>query len=246
MIGSANCYYPCTRRSEYSVTVRINIVTIFPEFFDSPLQVSLVGKARQDGLLEVAVIDLRPFGKGFHRQLDDAPFGGGPGMVMMVEPLDQVLEPLAESHRVLLAAAGSPLTQNRLDAWSEIDELTLVCGRYEGVDQRVADNLIEEEVSLGDYVLLGGEVGALAIIEGITRLLPGVVGNPDSIAAESFRDGLLEEPQYTRPAEYRGWRVPDVLLSGDHGKVEEWRRQQRVERTRSRRPDLLEGRSDES
>ena len=226
--------------------MRINIITIFPEFFDSPLQVSLVGKARQDGLLEVAVIDLRPFGTGLHRQLDDAPFGGGPGLVMMVEPLDQALAPLAASHRVLLAAAGTPLTQSRLDAWSQMDELTLVCGRYEGVDQRVADNLIDEEVSLGDYVLLGGEVGALAIVEGVTRLLPGVVGNPESISAESFRDGLLEEPQYTRPAEYRGWEVPEILLSGDHGKVEDWRRQQRLDRTRSRRPDLIEGRDGES
>jgi tRNA (guanine37-N1)-methyltransferase len=162
-------------------------------------------------------------------------------MVMMVEPLDEALAPLAASHRVLLAAAGPPLTQNRLDEWAQLDELTLVCGRYEGVDERVADHLIDEEVSLGDYVLLGGEVGALAIIEGVTRLLPGVVGNPDSIATESFRSGLLEEPQYTRPAEYKGWAVPEILLSGDHGKVDVWRRQQRLERTRTRRPDLLGG-----
>lgn len=226
--------------------MQINIITIFPEYFASPLQVSLVGKARQDGLLEVAVIDLRPFGKGFHRQLDDAPFGGGPGMVMMVEPIDQALAPLAGSHRVLLAAAGDPLTQARLDTWSQLDELTLVCGRYEGVDQRVADNLIDEEISLGDYVLLGGEVGALAIVEGVTRLLPGVIGNPESIATESFRDGLLEEPQYTRPAEYRGWSVPEILLSGDHGKVDEWRRRQRLQRTRSRRPDLISRAEEES
>ncbi len=213
---------------------------MFPEFFDSPLQVSLVGKAQQDGSLDVHVVDLRRFGKGFHRQLDDAPFGGGPGMVMTVEPLDQALEPFAMSHRVLLAAAGNPLTQNRLDEWASCEEVTLICGRYEGVDQRVADNLVDEEVSLGDYVLLGGEVGALAIIEGVTRLLPGVVGNPESIATESFRSGLLEEPQYTRPAEYKGWTVPDVLLSGDHGKIERWRQEQRLERTSKRRPDLLE------
>jgi tRNA (guanine37-N1)-methyltransferase len=226
--------------------VRINVISIFPEFFDSPLQVSLVGRARQDGLLEVDVIDLRPFGKGFHRQLDDAPFGGGPGMVMMVEPLDHALEPLASSYKVLLAAAGYPLSQDRLDAWAGMDELTLICGRYEGVDQRVADQLVDEEISLGDYVLLGGEVGALAIIEGVTRLLPGVVGNPESVEAESFRDGLLEEPQYTRPAEYRGWKVPDVLLSGDHGKVDEWRHARRLQRTTERRPDLLDGRATES
>lgn len=213
---------------------------MFPEFFDSPLQVSLVGKAQQDGALDVHVVDLRPFGKGFHRQLDDAPFGGGPGMVMTVEPLDKALEAFSESHRVLLTAAGNPLTQNRLDEWARCQEVTLICGRYEGVDQRVADNLVDEEVSLGDYVLLGGEVGALAIIEGVTRLLPGVVGNPESIATESFRGGLLEEPQYTRPAEYRGWEVPEVLLSGDHGKIQQWRDEQRVERTHQRRPDLIE------
>ncbi|MDJ0954438.1 MAG: tRNA (guanosine(37)-N1)-methyltransferase TrmD [Acidimicrobiia bacterium] len=219
--------------------MRINVITIFPEFFSSPLQVSLVGKAQDDGLLSIDLVDLRAFGKGFHRQVDDAPFGGGPGMVMMVEPLDQALAPFAKSRRVLLAAAGKPLTQNRLDDWAGLEELTLICGRYEGVDQRVADNLVDEEISLGDYVLLGGEVGALAIIEGVTRLLPGVVGNPDSIATESFRAGLLEEPQYTRPAEYKGWPVPEILLSGDHGKVEEWRHEQRLRRTEERRPDLL-------
>jgi tRNA (guanine37-N1)-methyltransferase len=227
------------------VVVRITVITIFPEFFDSPLQVSLVGRAIQDGVVEVDVADLRPFGKGFHRQLDDAPFGGGPGMVMMVEPLANALAPLADTHRILLAAAGNPLTQDRLDDWARLDEITLVCGRYEGVDQRVADHLIDEEISLGDYVLLGGEVGALAIIEGVTRLLPGVVGNPTSIATESFRTGLLEEPQYTRPSEFLGWSVPEVLLSGDHGKVEQWRQQQRISRTRERRPDLLERPDDE-
>jgi len=225
--------------------VRITVITMFPEFFDSPLQVSLVGRALHDGLLEVEVVDLRSFGKGVHRQLDDAPFGGGPGMVMMIEPLAEALDPVAGSHRVLLAAAGSPLTQAVLDTWAKLDHLTLVCGRYEGVDQRVADHLVDEEVSLGDYVLLGGEAGAVAIIEGVTRLLPGVVGNPASIATESFRTGLLEEPQYTRPADYRGWEVPEVLLSGDHGKVEQWRRQRRIERTRERRPDLLEDRDED-
>ncbi len=220
--------------------VRINVITIFPEFFDSPLQVSLVGRALQDGLLEIDIMDLRPLGKGFHRQLDDAPFGGGPGMVMMVEPLAEILDPLEHTHRVLLAAAGSPLTQGRLDEWAKCDAITLVCGRYEGVDQRVSDHFIDEEISLGDYVLLGGEVGALAIIEGITRLLPGVVGNPDSVATESFRDGLLEEPQYTRPADFRGWTVPEVLLSGNHARIEQWRQEQRLRRTKERRPDLLQ------
>ncbi len=219
--------------------MKINVITIFPEFFSSPLEVSLVGKAQGDGTLTVELIDLRRWGKGVHRAVDDAPFGGGAGMVMMVEPLHAALAPLSHTCRILLSAAGVPLTQASLDRWAGRSELTLVCGRYEGVDERVAEHLIDEEVSLGDYVLLGGEVGALAIIEGVTRLLPGVVGNPESVTTESFRNGLLEEPQYTRPAEFHGWRVPEVLLSGDHGRIAAWRRQQRLERTRRRRPGLL-------
>ena len=219
--------------------MKIHIVTIFPEFFESPLEVSLVARAIAGGDLEVEVHDPRVHGKGAHRQVDDAPFGGGPGMVMMIEPLWEVLAPLAGTHRVLLTPAGVPLTQGTLDRLSKIDELTLVCGRYEGVDERVAEHLIDEEVSLGDFVLLGGEVAALAIIEGVTRLLPGVVGNPASTAEESFRDGLLEEPHYTRPAEFRGWRVPEVLLSGDHGAIAKWRAEQRSARTKERRPDLI-------
>lgn len=219
--------------------MRISIVTAFPGFFGSSLDVSIVGRAIAAGLVEVDLVDLRLHGLGLHRQIDDAPFGGGPGMVMMIEPLDAALEPLAGSHRVLLTPAGVPLRQSHLDRWSRIDHLTLVCGRFEGVDERVADNLVDEEVSLGDFVIAGGEAAALVIIEGVARLVPGVVGNPESIGSESFRDGLLEEPQYTRPAEYRGWAVPDVLLSGDHGKIEEWRHRCRVERTRQRRPELM-------
>jgi len=223
------------------VGVLVSIVTIFPEFFQSPLDVSLVAKALRDGLLEVSVIDLREHGLGAHRRVDDAPFGGGPGMVMMIEPLAAVLEPLAHTTRVLLTPAGKPLDQAMLDRWSTLDALTLVCGRYEGVDERVAEQYIDEEVSIGDYVLLGGEVGALAIVEGVTRLLPDVVGNAESLLHESFRDGLLEEPQYTRPAEFSGWSVPEILLSGDHGSIERWRLEQRMARTRERRPDLLSG-----
>ena len=160
-------------------------------------------------------------------------------MVIMIEPLAAALEPLADTHRVMFTPAGGPLTQAKLDLWAELDEITLVCGRYEGIDQRVADNLIDEEVSLGDFVVAGGEVAAAAAIEGIARLLPGVVGNPQSTESESFRGGLLEEPVFTRPAEFRGWKVPEVLLSGDHGAIEAWRQEQRLERTRSRRPDLM-------
>ena len=212
---------------------------MFPEYFDGPLDVSIVRRAIEDGMLEVDLIDLRDHGLGRHRQLDDSPFGGGPGMVMMIEPLASALEPLTATRRVLFTPAGQPMSQTTLDGWAALPELTLVCGRYEGVDQRFIDHFIDEEVSLGDYVLAGGEVVAAAAIEGVARLIPGVVGNPESTDKESFRDGLLEEPVYTRPAEYKGWSVPEVLLSGDHAKIESWRREQRLRRTRERRPDLL-------
>ena len=218
--------------------MRITVLTLFPEFFASPLEVSLVGRARRDDRLEVDFVNIRDHGLGPHRQVDDTPFGGGAGMVMMAEPLANALEPLAQTHRVLLSAAGAPLQQAALDRWAGLAHLTLVCGRNEGVDERVAEHLVDEEVSIGDYVLLGGEVAALAIVEGVTRLLPGVVGNPESVVTESYRHGLLEEPHYTRPASFRGWDVPEVLLSGDHGKIESWRQDQRERRTSLRRPDL--------
>ena len=221
--------------------MRISIVTLFEEYFDSPLHVSLVGKALGEGHISVDFHDPRDHAEGVHRQVDDAPYGGGAGMVMMVEPLAKTLDVLSQSHRVMFTPSGAPLTQATLDRFSQLGHLTLVCGRYEGVDQRVLDHFIDEEVSLGDYVLLGGEVAAAAVIEGIARLLPGVIGNPLSTESESFRDGLLEEPVYTRPSEYRGWSVPDVLISGDHGKIAEWREEQRWLRTRERRPDLADG-----
>jgi len=219
--------------------VKISVVTMFPGYFDGPLQTSIVGRAIEDGAIEVELLDLREHGLGKHKQLDDTPFGGGPGMVMRVEPLAAALGPLEHTERILLTPSGPPMTQRALDRWAATEHVTLVCGRFEGVDQRVINRYIDEEVSLGDYVLAGGEVGAAAVIEGIARLLPGVVGNPESTEKESFRDGLLEEPVYTRPAEFEGMGVPDVLLSGDHGRIEEWRREQRLERTRERRPDLL-------
>jgi tRNA (guanine37-N1)-methyltransferase len=212
---------------------------MFPGYFDGPLQTSIVARGVENGALEVELIDLREHGTGKHRQLDDSPFGGGPGMVMMVEPLAKVLKPLAHTHRVLFSPSGERMTQAILDRWATHDEITLVCGRFEGVDQRVVDGYIDQEVSLGDYVLAGGEVAAAAAIEGIARLLPGVVGNPESTENESFRAGLLEEPVYTRPAVYEGIAVPEVLLSGDHARIEQWRAEQRLRRTRERRPDLL-------
>ena len=221
--------------------MRISIVTLFKEYFESPLKVSLVGRAIDQGFITVDFHDPREHSRGVHKQVDDAPYGGGAGMVMMVEPLAATLDPLASSHRVMFTPSGSPLIQATLDRFSEIDHLTFVCGRYEGVDQRVLDHFIDEEVSLGDFVLLGGEVAAAAVIEGVARLLPGVVGNPASTVSESFRDGLLEEPVYTRPSEFRDWSVPDVLMSGDHGRIAEWRHEQRRLRTEERRPDLLDG-----
>lgn len=218
--------------------MRISVITIFPELFETPLATSLVGKAIADGVLEVEVVDLRQWGKGNHRAVDDAPFGGGAGMVMMVEPIDQALSSVGSAHRVLLSAAGRRLDQGTIDDWASRDHVAIVCGRYEGVDERVAEHLVDDEVAIGDFVTLGGEVGALAIIEAVARLLPGVVGNPESIETESFRYGQLEEPQYTRPASYRGWAVPEVLLSGDHGRVADWRAEQRKIRTAERRPDL--------
>jgi tRNA (guanine37-N1)-methyltransferase len=220
--------------------MRITVITIFPEFFESPLEVSIVGRAVDQGLLAIDVVDLRDHGLGRHRQVDDAPYGGGPGMVMMIEPLAAALAPLQGTHRILLTPAGAPLNQEMLDRWAGQDTLTLVCGRYEGIDERVAERFIDEEVSLGDFVLAGGESAALAIIEGVTRLVPGVMGNPASAESESFRGGLLEEPHYTRPAEFEGSQVPEILLSGDHGRIDRWRHEMRVRRTRTRRPDLLD------
>ncbi len=224
--------------------MRINVVTMFPEYFEGPLGVSIVGRAIKGGQLEVNLVDLRDYGIGKHRQLDDAPFGGGAGMVMMVEPLDEAMGEFAESHRVFFTPAGTPMTQSTLDRWAGLDDLTLLCGRYEGVDQRVIDNHVDEEVSAGDYVVAGGEAVAALAIEGVARLLAGVLGNPESTASESFRDDTLEEPVYTRPAVFKGWAVPDILLSGDHAAIEQWRRDQRIQRTRQRRPDLAEDAQD--
>lgn len=221
--------------------MKISVVTVFPGFFDSPL-VGIIARAIETGLLEIESIDPRQYGKGVHRQVDDAPFGGGPGMVMMPEPLALALDPLAASHRVYLGPGGEPLVQGHLDRWAGLEHLTLVCGRYEGIDQRIVDHFIDEEVSLGDFVIAGGEAAALVVIEGVGRLLPGAVGNPLSTSTESFRHGLLEEPHYTRPAVFRGWSVPEVLLSGDHARIEQWRTAMRRERTARRRPDLLPNR----
>lgn len=225
--------------------MRIDIVTIFPEFF-SVLDVSLLGKARGTGLLDVVVHDLRDFAHDRHRTVDDTPYGGGAGMVMKPEPwgeaLDSVLTPATTV--VFPSPAGSLFTQARARDLSDRDHLVFACGRYEGIDQRVVDWARENatevlELSLGDYVLNGGEVAAMAMIEAVGRLVPGVVGNPESLTEESHQDGLLEYPSYTKPALWRERSVPDILLSGHHGAIAAWRQEQRFERTRRVRPDLL-------
>ena len=235
--------------------LRIDVVTIFPGMFDAFLRESIVGIAIREGLVQVAVHDLRQWTTDRHRTVDDPPYGGGPGMVMRPEPLvaavDAVAGPKGPERRarvVLLSPQGRRLEQARLGDLARKEHLVLVCGRYEGVDQRAIDVAVDEEVSIGDYVLSGGEVPAMAVIEGTVRLVPGALGNPESVSTESFQGRLLEGPQYTRPAEFRGLKVPEVLCSGDHAAVARWRAEQAREFTRRRRPDLVgsERKEDES
>lgn len=230
--------------------MRIDVVTIFPEYL-TPLGLSLVGKAREQGLLDVRVHDLRDFTHDRHRTVDDEPYGGGPGMVMRPEPWGEALDAVITEHErpliVIPTPSGMPFTQSLAHEWSMHPGLIIACGRYEGIDARVAEEYAERAVvvpvSLGDYVLAGGEVAALTIIEAVTRLLPGVVGNAESIVDDSFAPGtmesLLEGPVYTRPQSWRGREVPDVLLSGDHARIAAWRRAQAERQTQERRPDLL-------
>jgi tRNA (guanine37-N1)-methyltransferase len=222
------------------MTMRIDVFTIFPDYIEGPLRSSLLGRARERGLLEVRVHDLREHTTDAHRSVDDTPFGGGAGMVMMPEPFFAAVEAADPPRPVLLlSAAGRRFDQKMARRLAQGDGFSLLCGRYEGVDQRVADHLCDDEVSVGDYVLAGGEAAALVVIEGVVRLVPDVMGNVESAAYESFDDGLLEYPQYTRPADFRGWMVPEVLRSGDHGRIARWRRAQALRRTLDRRPDLL-------
>ena len=224
--------------------MRFEVVTLFPELFEA-LNHGLLGKAREAGRIDVHTITPRRFTTDRHRTVDDAPYGGGSGMVLMPGPIADALDHLDEarggriSHRVLLTPQGAPFTQAHARRFSELDALTLVCGRYEGFDERIR-GLVDEEVSLGDFVLLGGEVAALAILEATARLLPGVLGNEASAADESHADGLLEYPQYTRPEEFRGEKVPEILRSGNHAAIARWRRKESLRRTLERRPELLD------
>jgi tRNA (guanine37-N1)-methyltransferase len=230
--------------------VRIDVVTIFPGYL-APLREALLGRAIEAGLIDVAVHDLRNWTYDVHQAVDDSPYGGGPGMVMSPqvwgEALDSVIGEVpgdAPARLVVPTPAGRPFTQATAHAWAGEERLVFACGRYEGIDQRVVDHYAErmpvDEVSIGDYVLVGGEVAVLTMVEAVVRLLPGVLGNPRSAAEDSFSDGLLEGPAYTRPESWRGHDVPDVLRSGNHAAIARWRRDRALERTAARRPDLLD------
>jgi tRNA (guanine37-N1)-methyltransferase len=223
--------------------MRIDVFTIFPDMVGGFASHSLLGKAREAGTLDIRVHDLRDHAGGVHRSVDDAPFGGGAGMVLGPEPIFAAVE-AADPPRPLLylSPTGRRFDQGVARELAGLDGFSLLCGRYEGVDERVREHLCDGELSLGDVVLAGGEVAAMAVVEAVGRLTPGVMGNEASADDESFSDGLLEYPQYTRPAEFRGWEVPEVLRSGDHGKVARWRRAQALARTLRLRPDLLEAR----
>ena len=223
--------------------MNIGVFTIFPELVEHFCDQSLLGKARAAGLVTVTVHDLRRWADDPHRSVDDTPFGGGAGMVLAPEPVFRAVE-AADPLRplFLLGPGGQRFDQSVARELAAAPGFSLLCGRYEGVDQRVADHLVDGELSVGDYVLGGGEAAAMVVIEAVARLVPGVLGNEASAADESFADGLLEYPQYTRPAEFRGWAVPEILRSGDHGRVARWRRAQALARTIARRPDLIEAR----
>jgi tRNA (guanine37-N1)-methyltransferase len=223
--------------------VRIDVFSIFPDMIEGFAQRSLLGKAQRNGLMQVRAHDLRTHTTDPHRSVDDTPFGGGAGMVLMAEPLFACVE-AADPPRplFLLGPGGRRLDQALAAELASTPGFSLLCGRYEGVDARVVDHLVDDELSIGDYVLAGGEVAAMVVLEAVGRLVPGVMGNDTSADDESFSDGLLEYPHYTRPAEFRGWAVPDVLRSGDHAKVARWRRAQALRRTLHRRPDLIDAR----
>jgi tRNA (guanine37-N1)-methyltransferase len=222
--------------------VKIDIVTLFPGMVESPLRESIVGRARQRGLVDITVHNLRDFAEGRHQVTDEPPFGGGGGMILKPEPLAAAIEAVrgAGARVILLDPAGRRFNQEIAGELARVQHLVLVCGRYEGVDARVSEHLVDEELSIGDYVLSGGEVAALVVTEAVTRLLPGALGDEAAPEHDSFARGLLEHPHYTRPEVFRGWHVPEVLLSGDHAAIARWRRLMSLWRTWQRRPDLLE------
>lgn len=222
--------------------MRIDILTLFPEMFDS-LKASLIGKATDKGLIEINVINIRDFSKDKHKKCDDYTYGGGSGMLMTPQPIYDAMtsiEGYKDAHKIYLSPRGEKLVQSKVKSLTYFDHLVLLCGHYEGVDERVIELLIDEEVSIGDYVLTGGELPAMVLIDAVSRYLPGVLGNEESVVDESFSSNNLEYSQYTRPATFMGLTVPEVLISGDHAKVDKWRKEQSQKITKERRPDLID------
>jgi tRNA (guanine37-N1)-methyltransferase len=219
------------------------VITLFPEAFPGTLGLSVIGRGLERGIWKLETVDLRAFGDGPHRKVDDAPAGGGAGLVLRADIAAAAIDSVAPAGRPILypSPRGRPFTQAMARSWAQGPGLVILCGRFEGLDERVIEARGLTEVCVGDAVLAGGEVAALLVLEAVTRLLPGVLGNPESIAEESFSDGLLEHPQYTRPRTFEGREIPEILLSGDHARVDAWRRAQRAQLTRARRPDLLDG-----
>lgn len=227
--------------------MKFHLLTIFPDFFEGPFRHGVVARAADAGVLELRVHDLRSWTHDLHRTVDDRPFGGGEGMLLKPEPIFDAVESIwpqrtAAQRVILLSAQGRKFTQQVAREFLQYEELLFICGRYEGVDERVAEHLADEELSIGDYVLSGGELGAAVVVDAVARLLPGVVGNHDSTLNESFEEGILDCPQWTRPADFRGWKAPEVLLGGNHAEIRKWRKQAALEKTARLRPDLLSGR----
>ncbi|TYP77678.1 tRNA (guanosine(37)-N1)-methyltransferase TrmD [Paenibacillus methanolicus] len=227
--------------------MRIDVLTLFPEMFDGVFGASILGKARDKGIVELNAVNFRDYANNKHNTVDDYPYGGGGGMVLKPEPLFAAVEDLVSRQReeaaprvVLMCPQGEPFTQRKAEQLAGEKHLIFVCGHYEGYDERIREHLVTDEISIGDYVLTGGELPAMVIIDSVARLIPGVLGNETSAVTDSFSTGLIEHPHYTRPAVFRGWEVPEVLMSGHHAKVEQWRRQQSLLRTLKRRPELLE------
>ena len=222
------------------MSLRIDIVTIFPEFFRSPLGESLIQKAQDKGLVEIAVHDLRDYTHDRHRTVDDKPFGGGAGMVIKPEPVFECLDKIRQKGWVVVMSPhGAPFRQERAEELTQKKHIVLLAGHYEGLDYRIHEQLADEEISIGDFITMGGEAPALCVLESVIRLLPGVLGNSESIKDESFHGERLEYPQYTRPRDFRGWKVPEVLVSGNHKEVDAWRQEQSLKLTREKRPDML-------
>ena len=223
--------------------IKFDVLSIFPEMFASPLNFSLLKKAQEKSILNICLHDIRNWADDKHKMTDDAPYGGGCGMVMKVEPVEKALaairSPEDDSQVVLMTPQGKTFNQKIAVQLAEKKQIIIICGRYEGVDERIREHLVDREISIGDYILTGGELAALVLIDAVSRLIPDVLGNPESTLGESFSHNLLEYPQYTRPAEYKGWMVPDVLLSGNHAQIELWHKRESLRRTYQRRPDLL-------